>query len=262
MQPALRVIQQSEIVADPGTWVLTEEQVPESSKHDNLSDDVKHVLLYRAKQAGWNVKIGRNLALRWDPEHPQYGVDPDVYMVGPPPPEGEEVMSLRLWVPGHVPPQLAVEIVSPSHPTKDYVKAPEKYAASGTKELWILDPGLEGPAKTGGPYRIQVWRRLDDAAFAQVYAGEGPAWSEAVQGWVHFIPERAWYALSTDKAGLDRWPTGEEAERAAREAAQRKVEAAQRKAEAAQRQAEEERNARELAERRVRELEALLARKR
>jgi hypothetical protein len=156
-------------------------------------------------------------------------------------------MSLRLWLPGHHAPKLAIEVVSPSHPTKDYIKAPEKYAASGTAELWILDPRLEGPRRTGGPYRIQVWRRLADAAFAQIYAGDGPAWSEAVQGWIHSLPDRAWVALASDEAGLDRWLTGEEAERAAREAAQREAQA--------------ERGAREACDRRIRELEELLRRK-
>jgi hypothetical protein len=32
--------------------------------------------------------------------------------------------------------------VSPNHATKDYAVAPEKYAASGTGELWIFDPEL------------------------------------------------------------------------------------------------------------------------
>ena len=88
MQPALRVIHSSEIVPDPGTWVLTEEQVPESNPHEILSDHVKHLLLWRATEDGWNVHIGRNIAFRWDAKHPQYGLDPDVYMVEPSPPEG------------------------------------------------------------------------------------------------------------------------------------------------------------------------------
>ena len=93
-----------------------------------------------------------------------------------------------------------------------------------------------------------------------VEAGEDPAWSEAVQGWLRFDPERASYDLSSDPAGADRWLTKEEAaqrraddERAAREAAQRR-------AEAAQRRADDERAGREAAERRIEELAALLAR--
>lgn len=278
MPPSLRVIRRSEVVPDLERWVLTEETVPESSPHDLLSERIRDLLLGWAARGERAVKIGRNLAIRWDREHPQFGVDPDVYLVEPPPPEGDAVRSLRLWKKGHVAPRLAVEIVSAQHPTKDYVIAPQKYAVCGIEELWILDPFLEGPRAHGGPFRIQVWRRLDDATFAQVHAGEGPVWSDVLQGWLHAVrtPAGASFDLSTDEAGEERWLTPEEAERAAKETeraakeaarreaarARRKAEAAQRKAEAAQREAEAERAAREAAERRIRELEAQLARAR
>jgi hypothetical protein len=54
----------------------------------------------------------------------------------------DEVASLKLWHPGHVAPQLAVEVVSPGHPFKDYVTAPQKYAASGTFELSRPGPAV------------------------------------------------------------------------------------------------------------------------
>ncbi|MCC6553437.1 MAG: Uma2 family endonuclease [Polyangiaceae bacterium] len=207
-------------------------------------------------------------------EHPQYGLDPDVYMVEPPPPEGAELMSLLLWQPGHVAPKLAVEIVSPGHPTKDYVIAPEKYAVSGVGELWILDARLEGPSKKGGPYAIQVWRRQEEGLFAQVYAGAGPAWSPAVQGFIQLLQDSAWYALSTDREGAERWLTEKEAAQRQAQAAQRQAQADRAAREAAQRQAQADRAAREeaeqqvkaaerraaAAERRIQELEALLAR--
>lgn len=278
MPPSLRVIRRSEVVPDLERWVLTEETVPESSPHDLLSERIRGLLLGWAARAERTVKIGRNLAVRWDRQHPQLGVDPDVYVVEPPPPEGDAVRSLRLWKKGHVAPRLAVEIVSAQHPTKDYVIAPQKYAACGVEELWILDPFHDGPRAHGGPFRIQIWRRVDGAMFAQVHAGEGPAWSELLRGWLHAArtPAGASFDLSTDEAGAERWLTPEEAERTAKEAArreaaraqrtaeaaQRKAEAAQRTAEAAQRDAEAERAAREAAERRIRELEALLARAR
>lgn len=286
MPPALRVIRRSEVVPDLERWVLTEETVPESSPHDLLSERIRALLLGWAAHAGRAVKIGRNLAVRWDRQHPQFGVDPDVYLVEPPPPEGDAVRSLRLWKKGHMAPRLAVEIVSAQHPTKDYVIAPQKYAVCGVEELWILDPFLEGPRAHGGPFRIQVWRRQDDgASFALVHAGEGPAWSEVVQGWIHAVrtPAGESFDLSSDEAGAERWLTPEETERAAKEreraakereraakekeraakeAARREAARAQREAEAAQREAEAERAAREAAERRIRELEALLARTR
>lgn len=280
MSPVPRVIHRHEIVPDPERWALTEETVPETNPHEDESTRLKLVFHRWGHLTGRTVLVGCNLAVRWDPRHPQYGVDPDVYIVEPPPPEGDEVRSLLLWRAGHVAPLLAVEIVSASHPTKDYVQAPMKYAACGVGELWILDRDLEGPRSTGGPFRIQVWRRVQRDGFACVYAGEGPAWSEAVGGWLRFMPDEKRFALSDDEAGRKRWLTPEEAERAekereraakereraakereraAKERERAAKEAALRVAEEERAEKERERGAREAAERRVRELEALLA---
>lgn len=64
--------------------------------------------------------------------------------------------------------------MSETSPRKDYVVAPDKYAASGVGELWIFDPLIEEPPSHGGPFRLQVWTRDEDGTFARVYAGEGP----------------------------------------------------------------------------------------
>jgi Uma2 family endonuclease len=237
MLPAPRVIRRHEIVPDVDGWVLTEEQVPESSPHEMLSERIKHILLGWASRAGRTVKVGRNLAVRWDRERPQIGVDPDVYVVEPPPPEGDDVLSLRLWEEGHVPPLLAVEIVSPSHPMKDYQATPLKYAACGVRELWVIDPRPEGPRSSGSLHSIQIWSRVDEDSFAQVHAGEGPAWSGAIEGWVRWVRSGAGvrsFHISSDEAGTDCWLTPQEAaerraeaERAARDAAERRADAAE-----------------------------------
>jgi hypothetical protein len=172
---------------------------------------------------------------------------------------------------GHVAPRLAVEIVSPTNPRKDYLSAPTKYDECGVSELWILDADLSGPRAEGGPHRIQIWRRLAGGRFDRVVAGDGPAWSEVVEGWVHFTREDGGsFRIYADQAGREPWLTAEEAERKAKEAALRKAEAerkakeAERKAkEAAQREAEAERKAKEAAQREaeaaLRELAALKA---
>lgn len=83
----------------------------------------------------------------------------------------------------------------------------------------------------GGPYRIQVWRRNDEGDFHRVYAGDGPAWSETVKGFLHAVNEGSELALCDDKAGTRRWLTLEETERAAKEAERAAKEEAQRRAE-------------------------------
>src|SRR5690606_26883126 len=100
-----------------------------------------------------------NLAVRWDERHPAVGVDPDVCVLDPAPPDADALTSVKTWESGHAPPSLAIEVVSDSNPRKDYVVAPDKYAASGIGELWIFDPLLCGPKAQGGPHRLQLWQR-------------------------------------------------------------------------------------------------------
>lgn len=242
---APRVIIAADVVPDPERWVLTEEHLPETSPHDLTSEHLRQLLLAWADRAGRRVKIGRNLAVRWDREHPQYGVDPDVYILDPPPPEGDEVLSLLMWRHGHFAPRLAVEVVSASNSQKGYHLAPAKYAVCGVGELWVIDPLRFGPRADGGPHCIQVWRRREEGCFERTAAGNGPAWSDAIQGWIHVGPGRS-VRICNDEAGLDPWLTREEVERAAKEAALR--------------QADAERAAKEAALRELAELKSQLAR--
>jgi Uma2 family endonuclease len=203
-------------------WTLEEDQVPESRSHDQIADRLCKLLTHRMKLVGRDARIGRNLAIRFDELHPRSGIDPDVYLLEPPPPEGDELTSLRLWETGHSPPRLAVEIVSPSRAGKDYSESPEKYAACGAEELWVFDPKLAGPKAHGGPYRLQIWR-ADEEGFTRTYAGDGPAYSPVVGGFLFAVNEGRSLAISDNDIGDTFWMTGEEAERAAKEEALRRV---------------------------------------
>lgn len=234
-------------------WVLPEEPVPESSLHDLASDLLKLLLLAWVARMGRLAHVGRNLGVHWDKDRPAIGVAPDIVVLDPAPPEGElDLTSLQLWREGHHPPVLAVEIVSSSRPAKDYVTSPERYAASGTQELWIFDPRLVGPKRSGGPHRIQVWRRGDDDSFERIYAGDGPVFSPAVGGWLFVVREGHLLRIAEDEAGTRWWMTEAEAERAAKEAERAAKEEALRKLEA-------ERAAKEEALRKLAALEAKLA---
>jgi Uma2 family endonuclease len=257
MQQVSRVRVRYEAARVNEDWVLSEEPVPESSPHDMLSDTLKYLLLAWAARVARRVKIGRNLAMHWDEANPKIGVAPDVYVLEPPPPEGDQIRALKLWKEGHHPPLLAIEVVSASNATKDYQSAPFKYAASGTGELWILDPGLLGPRDDGGPFRIQVWgrnREDDEGTLTRLYAGNGPAWSQAVGGWLFAVAEGGSIRIASDEAGTAWWMTTEEAERTAKEAERAAKEAALRRVDT-------ERTAKEAALRRVAELEAALGRR-
>ena len=204
-----------DVPAREDEWVLSEENMPESTPHRDTVDLLKLLLLAFVARERRNAHVAANLACRWDQEHPGIGVDPDIALIEPAPPEAGELTSLRTWEPDHTPPRFAIEVVSTSNPHKDYVVAPAKYALLGTRELVVFDPGREGPAMDG-PYVLQVWRREDGGpTMTRVYAGDGPARSEELGAWL--VPvERGRLRIAEDEAGTQRWLTEAEAEAQAR----------------------------------------------
>jgi len=205
----------------PASWTLSDETMPESYDHLLTADLLWNLLRAWVARTSRDALVGRNQAVRWDERNRQVGVDPDVFVVEPRPPEGDALKSLLAWRPGHRMPRLAIEVVSTENPNKDYLIAPEKYASCGVDELWIFDPFLAGPAGRG-PVRFQLWRRTDDG-FERVYAGEGPTFSPYLSAWIFVVDEGQRLRIANDRAGTDWWTTSEEAERAAKEAALARV---------------------------------------
>ncbi len=202
-------------------WLLEEDDMPESPLHDAIIRILVDVLLGWDRRQGGRAMIGRNIALRWNEAKPAQGVDPDVYLVEAPPPEGEAASSLCLWKAGHQPPRVAVEVVSESTADKDYGDGPDRYAASGTRELWIFDPLLAGPDARGGPHRLQVWRRDGRGSFRRAYAGDGPAETKELGAWLVITDGGSRLRIADDASGASLWPTQQEAhdaEHAGREA--------------------------------------------
>ncbi|MGZ3422694.1 MAG: Uma2 family endonuclease [Polyangiales bacterium] len=204
-------------------WALSEEPMPESQPHDLTVELIRALLVHWAARTQRDAQIARNLAVRWDEEHPRIGLDPDVCLIEPATPEGPEIESLHTWQRGHSPPRLAIEVVS-SNPNKDYLTAPERYAASGTNELLIFDAALRGRAY-GGPHRIQIWRQTREG-FTRVSAGEGPFFVDALGAWAFAVDEGQRLRFADDREGTRWWMTGEEAEREARRAEHAAKEAA------------------------------------
>jgi Uma2 family endonuclease len=230
------------------TWVLPEGKVPESRFHDLALRRLVALFEAWAERAGRNVMVARDLALRWVAEAPRIGLDPDVCLIEPPPPEGDRVVSLCTWKPGHRVPRLAIEVVSKNHPHKGYAEIQERYAACGVEELWVLDPLLHGPKHLGGPVRLQVWRREVADVFTRVYAGNGPYHSAAIDVWARVDGDRI--VLSDDRAGEAEWHTREELERSAAETArvEREHERAEKERERAEKERERAEKERERAE--------------
>jgi Uma2 family endonuclease len=219
-------------VSEPGDdWELSDDQVPESRPHERRAASVFDQLDYMVERTGRDALVCRNLAIRWDEARPAIGVDPDVCLIEPTPPEGTDLESLLLWRPEHHPPLVAVEIVSASRVDKDYAQSPPKYAVNGTPELWVFDPGLVGPRGMGRRYRLQVWRREDNDDFRRVYAGDGPARSESFNAWIFVVNEGTSLRIADDQEGTSWWTTRAEAEREAKEVERRAREDAELRAE-------------------------------
>ena len=200
-------------------WELEEEDVPESALHELIIGLLLDVLRTWIGASSRDAMAGSNLAMRFDKKHPSRGVDPDVYLVEPAPPEGERLTSLRLWERAHHPPRVAVEVVSEHTAAKDYDldDGPARYAACGARELWVFDPLRLGPRDGGGPWVLQVWRRTPKGAFRRVYQGDGPAFSRELAAWIVVTDAGSRLRIADDAAGARLWPTAREQERAARE---------------------------------------------
>ncbi len=195
-------------------WELPEGTVPESAVHDAACKHLVLLLDAWVAKSGADAMVVRNLAVRWLEAQPKVGVDPDVCLLRPPPPERGLVDSLRLWLDGHAAPPVCFEVVSKNHPYKDYVDVHERYAAMGTEELFVFDPLLAGPRALGGPVSLQLWRRDPAGVLERVYFGPGPAYSEVLGVWV--FAEEHQLALAFDRQGQQRLDTLEQQERAAR----------------------------------------------
>jgi Uma2 family endonuclease len=194
-------------------WVMIEGPVPEAAWHDRALEVLKTILVHWVARTQRNAAVYRNLAIRVRRDKPQVGVDPDVMIVEPAPANADDLSSLRLWNTGHVVPSLAIEVVSPGHPYKDYVEIPDMSAALGVGELIVFDPMLVGPKAHGGPQRIQVWRRTDGGTFARVASGEGPFQSAFLGAYVLTVEGGRRLRIADDAAGKLLWPTPEESAR-------------------------------------------------
>jgi hypothetical protein len=238
-----------ELIPRPDRWELTDDPpMPEPVLQDQGARTLVLVLEHHITTACLDASTGSRLAVRWDRQHPTVGVDPDVYLVEPA--LAPDTTSLRLWEPGRKPLRLAIEIVSQSTADVDYLDKPERYAASGTRELWIFDPLGFGPSITahGGPYRLQVWRRITEEKFKRIFAGDAPAYSRELGAWIVVTDDGRQLRIADDRAGTRLWPTAAEAERQARAVAEKGREDERQAREAAEKGREDERQAREAAE--------------
>ncbi|HKY38022.1 MAG TPA: Uma2 family endonuclease, partial [Polyangiaceae bacterium] len=167
------------VLPNPEAWEIPEGPVPEATAHDTAVHHIRNLLTAWAArlERGRSARISRELAVRWLQQYPKTGIDPDLAVLEPAPPDFDDLTSLKLWEPGRMPPRLAIEVVSSSHPYKDYAAIQERYAAMGIEELLVFDPLLQGPRSLGGPVPLQLWRRDAALAFERLHFGSDPVYS-------------------------------------------------------------------------------------
>lgn len=204
-------------------WVIPEVPVPEANWHHECALLLEALLKHFVARTGRDAAVFYDLAVRVREDNPRVGFDPDVCLVEPAPPGTDRLSSLRLWEAGHRPPRLVIEVVSPSHPYKDYTVIPEQCAAAGVEELVVFDPELAGPKAQGGPHLLQLWRRAEHRAFERVSAGTESVSSEVLGAFFVVSDGGTRVRISDDAQGDALWLTGEEHERALKEAALRRV---------------------------------------
>ena len=195
-------------------WFMDLEDVPDHPLHDAIIALLMLILQHRYR--GQDALVARNLGCRWEPSDRRVGVDPDIVLIAPAPPD--DLSTLQIWLPDHPPPKLAVEVVSETNAAKDYQEGPLRMARLGAEELWIFDPELHGPHEQGGPVVMQIWRRVGDR-MERIHAGDAPAYSPALGAWTvlrHTEDGRPRLRVAEDDAGALLWPT--EAEAAAAQA--------------------------------------------
>lgn len=232
-------------------WLLPEETVPEAPVHDEVLDRLKLLLRVWAARSAANVRVARNLAIRFYEQDQRLGIDPDICVLAPPPDDLDELGSVCLWKAGHVAPTLCFEVVSVNHPYKDYAAIQDRYAALGTHELIVFDPMLAGPKSLGGPVSLQLWRRDASRSFDRLSFGNEPVYSEVLDAWI--IADDRTLSIAEDRAGTRPWLTEAEQERleagkARDETGKARDEAKQSRAEAEQSRARTAELEREIAE--------------
>jgi Uma2 family endonuclease len=185
--------------------------VPEAPSHDQALKLLQALLDHWVSRTARDAAVYRNAAIRIRRDKPQMGFDPDLCLVEPAPPHPNDIDSVCLWKAGNNAPAVSIEVVSNSHPYKDYTEIPDRCAAAGVGELIVFDPRLVGPRAHGGPHLLQLWQRSADGAFDRVHAGDGPAWSTRVGAWLVPVENGRLVRLAEDRDGTRLWQTATEA---------------------------------------------------
>jgi Putative restriction endonuclease len=186
-----------------------EENMGEGSLQRFISEALRPELERLFTARGEPAFVGADQYVGLDPHDPRSVVAPDVYVL-PGVVPGEDFDFWRVWQTGIVP-SFALEIVS-SRKGKDYVDAPQRYAALGVRELVILDPRYK--RRRGVGFQWQVYRLHAKRGFVRVDATNEDRVRSSVLGcWLRAVGtgKNLRLRLAADPAGEALVPTAAEA---------------------------------------------------
>jgi Uma2 family endonuclease len=265
---------------DPTVYPV-EEEVGEDLLQRFIAELLRPLIARWLRQQGVRALVGADQFIYYRPYTPTLRVAPDIYVLPGVRPESP-IASWKIWEEGGVVPSFVLEIASKDW-EKDYVEAPEKYAAIGVPEVVIFDPT---PRLRPEGFAWQVFRRVAGRPLRRVEVSQGDrVKSKALGCYLRSVGsgDALRLRLGIGARGDHLFPTTEEAERADKEVeraakeaeraakeAERAAKEAERAAKEAERAAKEgaiaawdgERAAKEAAQKRVLELEAKLRRRR
>jgi hypothetical protein len=191
---------------------------------DRVGEDIVQrwiVELLRPLIARWFVErgeptfVGADQFLYYEQFDSHKRIAPDVYVMPGVAPD-TPARSWKLWE-WQKAPSLAVEVVSQDW-EKDYYEAPDKYGELGAEELIIFDPGYAGRAEGVRFQRFArpegKWQRVEHTNRDRVRSQVLGAWLKSVS-----FNDQVLLRIATDPSGDELFPTGEEEERRAKEAA-------------------------------------------
>ena len=169
------------------------------------------------REQGTTAHAGSDQFIYWAQHDPQACAAPDIYVL-PGVPQDIAIDVWKVWERGVVP-SLVIEVVG-RDPHKDYEQAPRRYAELGVLELIVFDPFPSESRNAFTVYRRQAGslRRLEVSDGDRVRC-------ETLSCWLRRVGSEATtrLRLATGEHGEMLFPSAEEAERAAKDAALQRV---------------------------------------
>ena len=207
-------------VSDP-TFYPIEHKMGEDSLQRLILELLRPLVERWLRAQGTPSFVGADQFIYWKKFQPTNSVAPDLYVL-PGVSPGQRVVSWKVWETGIVP-SFAMEVVSSKNWEKDYHEAIPSYRKLGVGELILFDPE---PGKNSERIRWQRYRKVGRRGLVQVETSSGDRMrSEALGCFFRCTGKGSGtrLRLATGAAGDELFPTEEEAERAAKEAALARV---------------------------------------